>query len=188
MATLTAEQGRELLRFARAVLAKKLGREMATPTLEDTRYTAQRGVFVTLKKDGQLRGCIGNIEPVRTVAEGVEVNTVNAAFNDSRFQPLLATEFERVAISISILSPAVPLDYEDAENLLGKLRIGVDGVILRYGNNQATFLPQVWEQLEEAETFMEHLSTKAGLAKDGWRNEGVEVYTYQVENFAEGNG
>ena len=99
--------------------------------------------------------------------------------------PLNITELEEVDISVSILSPAVPLEYEDTGDLLRKLQIGVDGVILRYGNNQATFLPQVWEQLGAAEDFMAHLSLKAGLPKDAWRNEGVEVYTYQVENFAE---
>lgn len=185
MATLTRDQGYALLHFARAVLAKQLEVEVEVSPLSGEVFATYRGTFVTLKKDGQLRGCIGNIEPVKTIAEGVEANVLSAAFHDSRFPPLHITELKDIAISISILSPAVPLEYEDAGDLLGKLRTGVDGVILRYGNRQATFLPQVWEQLGKAEDFMAHLSLKAGLAKDAWRNEGVEVYTYQVENFAE---
>lgn len=185
MTTLTKEQGRKLLVYARAVLAKSLGEEVEVPSLTGEEFTSLRGTFVTLKKNGQLRGCIGNIEPVRTMAEGVEANVLNAAFNDSRFPPLGAAELEDVDISVSILSPALPLVYEGAADLLGILRVGVDGVILRYGNNQATFLPQVWEQLQDAEEFLAHLSLKAGLARDGWKNEGIEIFTYQVENFAE---
>ena len=85
MATLTEEQGHALLRFARAVLTKQLGGEIEISTLTEETFDSFRGTFVTLKKDGQLRGCIGNIEPVRTITEGVEANVLNAAFNDSRF-------------------------------------------------------------------------------------------------------
>lgn len=187
MTTLTEEQGRKLLHFARAVLAKKMGEEVEDPSLTGEVFTSFRGTFVTLKKDGQLRGCIGNIEPAGTIAEGVEANVLNAAFNDSRFPRLSAAELEDVNISVSILSPALPLAFEGAEDLLEKLRVGVDGVILRYGNNQATFLPQVWEQLQDAEEFLAHLSLKAGLARDSWKNENIELFIYQVENFAEGS-
>jgi len=186
MTTLTEEQGRKLLEYARTVLAKSLGEGVEVPLLAGEIFSSLRGTFVTLKKGGQLRGCIGNIEPVRTIAEGVEANVLNAAFNDSRFPPLGAAELEDVDISVSILSPALPLAYDGAEELLEKLRVGVDGVILRYGNNQATFLPQVWEQLHDSEEFLAHLSLKAGLARDAWKNESIEIFTYQVENFTEG--
>lgn len=188
MSTLTEDHGRKLLVFARAVLAQKLGREKDIPSLAENVFTSHRGIFVTLKKDDQLRGCIGNIEPVWTIAEGLKMNVLNAAFNDSRFPPLEAEELEHVEISISILSPALPLDYTSAEELLQKLQVGVDGVILRLGNNQATFLPQVWEQLEDKEEFMAHLSLKAGLARDSWKSESIEVHTYQVVGFTEANG
>ena len=77
------------------------------------------------------------------------------------------------------------LDYEDAADLIAKLRVDVDGVILRKGALSATFLPQVWEQLPDAGQFLSHLCMKAGLASDEWRNSKLEVLTYQVQSFKE---
>jgi len=143
------------------------------------------GIFVTLKQAGQLRGCIGNIEPDRSIKEGVAANVISAAFHDSRFAPLSREELERVDISISILTEPQPLRYTDAEELCSRLQKGVDGVILRCGHNSATFLPQVWDQLPDAEQFLSHLSLKAGMSKDAWKNENIDISTYQVQSFAE---
>ena len=174
-----------LLRAARCAIAQSMGVFKQSPDLEDAVFAVHRGIFVTLTLDGKLRGCIGNIEPVRSLAEGVLHNAEAAAFQDSRFAPLTAEEFARIHISISILSRAEPLQFEDPLQLYDLLRVGVDGVILSCGGRSATFLPQVWEQLPDVEQFLRHLSVKAGLAADDWKSEDVAIATYQVQSFSE---
>ena len=88
-------------------------------------------------------------------------------------------------MEISILTDPKPLIYSDAEDLLKKLRSGIDGVILKKGYRQSTFLPQVWEQLPEKEDFLNHLCLKAGLDRNAWRKGDLEVSTYQVQAFEE---
>ena len=105
------------------------------------RFAQKRGTFVTLTMDGGLRGCIGHILPRETVLEGVKENALNAAFRDPRFPPLSPREWDRVKVEVSILTDPKPLAYDDSADLLEKLRPGVDGVILRKGIHQATFLP-----------------------------------------------
>jgi AmmeMemoRadiSam system protein A len=181
------EQGRILLDLARKAIAFQLGRGEAPGSGEGYADLQQsQATFVTLKKKGQLRGCIGNLEPVGTLWEGIRDNALNAAFHDYRFAPLSADELDEIHIDISILSPAVVLDYTDTADLLKKLCPGRDGVVLRSGAKAATFLPQVWQQLPRAEDFLSHLCHKAGLDKDTWRHRHPEIRVYQVQCFAEG--
>ena len=141
--------------------------------------------FVTIKKQGRLRGCIGNLLPNGTVWDGVRQNTINAALHDPRFAPLGITELDQVTISISILSRPQPLIYSDKDDLLSKLHVDVDGVIIQKGAAQATFLPQVWAQLPDPEQFLEHLCLKAGLPQTAWHQSDLNVYTYQAQYFNE---
>ncbi len=99
--------------------------------------------------------------------------------------PLKPAELDRVDIEVSILTEPYPLEYRDSKDLLAKLRVNVDGVILRKGSASATFLPQVWEQLPRPEEFLSHLCMKAGLSADTWRESHLEVLTYQVQYFEE---
>jgi AmmeMemoRadiSam system protein A len=134
---------------------------------------------------GNLRGCIGHIIPQESLIEGIKVNAINAAFRDPRFPSLTKEEWKKVEIEVSILTDPKPLSYSDANDLLKKLRPGIDGVIIKKGYHQATFLPQVWEQLPSKEKFLNHLCFKAGLDRDGWRKGDLEVSTYQVQAFEE---
>lgn len=183
---ITAEQARLLLRLAREAIAGKLGqklserREVIDPALQ-----AECGTFVTLNIGGQLRGCIGNLEPAGSIHESIRRNALNAAFHDPRFPELSAEELAKVHIEISILTSPQPLTYDDGADLLAKLRPGIDGVILRLGPSGATFLPQVWEQLPQGEDFLAHLCRKAGLSATAWRDSHPEVATYQVQCFEE---
>lgn len=183
--TITEAQGSMLLRAARCAIGLSFGGSEQSPDLDDAVFAEHRGTFVTLTLDGKLRGCIGNIEPVRSLAQGVYHNARAAAFQDSRFAPLTAEEFARIHIAISILSRAEPLQFEDPLQVYDLLRVGVDGVILSCGGRSATFLPQVWEQLPDIEQFLRHLSVKAGLSADDWRSEDVKIATYQVQSFSE---
>ena len=110
---------------------------------------------------------------------------VAAAFHDYRFPPVNADELENISIEISRLTIPVPLDYESPDDLLQKLRPGIDGVVLKHDMHRATFLPQVWEKLPSPVTFLEHLCQKMGGSPDLWRKEILEVLIYQVEEFHE---
>jgi AmmeMemoRadiSam system protein A len=184
---LTVEQGALLLKAARLTIGNRLGRKEKIPAIEDTALQRKSGTFVTLKLEGQLRGCIGNLEPAGSIAAGIQQNAINAAFHDYRFSPLTEEELERVHIDISILTAASPLSYGDGDDLLRKLRPGIDGVILSHGSARATFLPQVWEQLPQPEQFLGHLCRKAGLPEKTWRDSHPEILLYQVQCFAEEN-
>lgn len=185
---LTRKEGEELIALARKTIeAELLG--AGTPEEEGMdippKFHDKRGTFVTLTMNGGLRGCIGHIIPSESIWEGVKKNALNAAFEDPRFRPLTAEELERVRVEVSILSDPRPLPYETPEDLLNKLKPGVDGVIIRKGMRQSTFLPQVWEQLPDKNEFLTHLCLKAGLDGDAWRKEPLEVFTYKVQAFEE---
>jgi AmmeMemoRadiSam system protein B/AmmeMemoRadiSam system protein A len=146
-------------------------------------YSDHRGCFVTLTKNKQLRGCIGYIEPVKPLYQAIIVNARNAALYDHRFTPVRKDEVDALSIEISILTRPVPLAFKTPDELLRLLRPGIDGVILTNGSHQSTFLPQVWEQLPDKIQFLEHLSIKGSMPKDGWKTSTVKVYS--VEHFAE---
>lgn len=182
---LNSEQGKTLVAFARATLEHRLcgGEKPLVP--EDQALMAKAATFVTLNVAGHLRGCIGNLQPVGAIWQGICDNALNAALHDPRFSPLSPEEVARVDLHISILSPPQPLVFASGEELLSKLRPGVDGVILREGRRSATFLPQVWEQLPDAEQFLNHLCRKAGLPEGCWRKGTLEVFVYEVQSFHE---
>jgi AmmeMemoRadiSam system protein B/AmmeMemoRadiSam system protein A len=124
--------------------------------------------FVTLKKRGQLRGCIGSPQAHRPLVEDVAVNAFSAAFKDPRFPALTAAETDGLDLSISVLSPASAMAIADEADLLAQLRPGVDGLIIHDGGRRALFLPSVWEQLPDPKTFLAHLKRKARMAPDHW--------------------
>ncbi|MBE0408497.1 MAG: AmmeMemoRadiSam system protein A [Anaerolineales bacterium] len=145
----------------------------------------ERASFVTLTLHGQLRGCMGAIEPQQPLAEDVRQQAISSAFHDPRFSPVQSDELPDIEIEISCLSPIQPLEYESPEELISALRPGIDGVLLREGNLRATFLPQVWEKIPDTEQFLSLLCQKMGVAPDYWRTNKLDVSVYQVEEFRE---
>ena len=141
--------------------------------------------FVTLTKNGELRGCIGTLEPYLPLYEDVREHAIAAALNDYRFPPVQPSELPLINIEISRLTPPQPLSYENPEELVRKLRPNIDGVVLQDGMQKATFLPQVWEKLPQPEEFLNHLCIKMGAPMDLWRRKKLQVFTYQVEEFHE---
>ncbi|RUM47928.1 MAG: AmmeMemoRadiSam system protein A [Desulfocapsa sp.] len=182
---LSDSEGKILLQIARQAICGRLGMVVADDIMQSSVPDKEYGTFVTLKKNGQLRGCIGNLQASGTVADGVRQNAVHAAFNDSRFLPLTAEELPEIEIDISVLNQPKILEYSSAEDLISKLRPGIDGVILSLGMARATFLPQVWEQLPVAEQFLGNLCRKAGLAESAWKDSLLQIETYQAQCFAE---
>ena len=140
-------------------------------------------VFVTLTKSGQLRGCIGSLEAWQPLAEDVQLRAYQAAVQDSRFPPLSPPELPMIEIEISRLTQPEPLEYQVPTDLPQLLRPGQDGVILSDGIRRATFLPQVWEQLPQAEEFLSHLCAKMGARANLWREKALDVQIYHVEEF-----
>ena len=141
--------------------------------------------FVTLTRSGNLRGCVGALEPYQPLAEDVREHAIAAALQDFRFPPVQPSELVDIKIEISRLTLPKDLDYVSPEDLLARLRPGVDGVTLMDGRMRATFLPQVWEKLPEARIFLNHLCQKMGAPEDLWRRKKLHVQTYQVEEFHE---
>lgn len=185
---LTHEDGKYLLTVARKTIEDRLLGRKAEAGQDDGLFpkcSERRGTFVTLTMGGALRGCIGHIIPQESLVDGVRVNAINAAFRDPRFRPLSPQEWEKTKIEVSVLTEPKTLPYTDGEDLFRKLRPGVDGVILKKGHNQATFLPQVWEQLPDKKEFLTHLCLKAGLDGHAWKKDKLEVSIYQVQAFHE---
>lgn len=140
--------------------------------------------FVTLTEDGQLRGCIGSLQANRPLSRDLIDNAVAAAISDPRFPPLTPEELPQVTIEVSVLTTPQQIVASSEDEILAALRPGVDGVILRSGGRQATFLPQVWEQLPEPRQFLTRLKRKAGLPDDYW-DEKTVVESYQVRAWEE---
>ena len=177
------ERGPILLRLARAAISRQLG--VAVSVREDAAFLRDHGAtFVTLTKNGDLRGCIGSLEAHRSLLEDVKKNARSAAFLDPRFSPLSLRELDQVKVEVSLLTAPVSMRFGSEEELLLQLKPHEDGLILRHGGHRATFLPQVWESLPEPASFLRHLKQKAGLPADFWAGD-IEVLRYRVEKWSE---
>lgn len=179
-----------LLNLARTEIAKLVNEPwkgyknitLATPSPE---VKLVKGTFVTLTMQDNLRGCIGQIIPKEPIEKTIKQNAISAAFYDPRFPQLAKEEFNSIEVEISILSKPEQLIYNGAEDLLNKIQQNVQGLIIKLGGHSATFLPQVWEQVQTKEEFLMHLCVKAALSADEWKKGKLEVYTYTVEHFNE---
>ena len=177
-------KGKILLPVARGVIANALGKK--SPIVDEgLSWLHEPGAsFVTLSMNQRLRGCIGSLQAHRPLLLDVKANAYAAAFHDPRFSPLTAAEFDATEIEISLLSPQQPLHFKNENDAMAQLRPMVDGVVFEYGHYRSTFLPQVWEQLSNAKTFMCLLKQKAGLAPEFW-NDDVKLYRYTIIKFKE---
>jgi len=183
---LPAQQGHFLIASARQAIARRLGLEIPLPAQSDDPFFSEKhAMFVTLKKKGALRGCIGTLQATGTVPVEIRRLAVCAAFHDHRFPPLVAGELDEIDISVSVLTDSSPLAFSDTVDLLSRLRPGIDGVTIQKGGRTATFLPQVWQELPGKEEFLSHLCLKAGMAMDDWKKPGLSVSTYQVACYGE---
>jgi AmmeMemoRadiSam system protein A len=185
--TISSEDRAALLKLARSTIEASLlkGKEVERPSHASPVLNELRGCFVTLHKQGRLRGCIGTIEPVYPLVEGIERNAKNAAFRDPRFKPLTAEELKEIDIEVSVLTVPETIDFQDGEDLKVKLQPNIHGVILSRGAQRSTFLPQVWEQLPDKEQFLGRLCLKGGMAAQAWQDPQTKVQVYQAEVFAE---
>jgi len=185
---LSPEERTLLLKEARRALEFGVTRRPLPPlNLEEypPKLRQPGATFVTLTVDGSLRGCIGTLEPYQPLIADVREHAIAAALKDYRFPPVQPAELETIEIEISRLTIPQHLAYDSPEDLLAKLRPGVDGVLLQDGMRRATFLPQVWEKIPVPSQFLSELCQKMGAPADLWRQKHLEVEIYQVEEFHE---
>ncbi len=187
---ISKDEGGLLLKLARESIQQEFDKHdddfsSIIPEACQSVFKQNRGVFVSLHQNGELKGCIGTIEPVKSIFEGVIDNAKHAAFHDTRFKSLSFNELKDTKIEVSILTRPEKVEYKDGVDLIRKIRPGLDGVIIKKGSYSATFLPQVWKQLKKPESFLRQLCLKAGLPPDEWKTGSLVVSTYQVQLFEE---
>lgn len=185
MAHLDDEEKSKLLDLANLSIASGVeGAKM--PQVPDEYFQGkladEGATFVTITIDDQLRGCIGSLQAHRPLAVDTIHNARAAALNDPRFPPLSEAELSRIKIKISVLTPAVPMQFSSEDDLLSQLQPGVDGLILSSRGHRGTFLPAVWRQLPKPVDFLRHLKLKAGLPENFWADD-VRVDRYTTEEF-----
>lgn len=174
-------RGRTLLAIAREAIEQ--GPTSALDVGWQDGWLAEPGAtFVTLKLDGELRGCIGSLEPRRALADDVAHNARAAAYRDPRFPPVGRDERRRLEVEVSVLSAAEPLAARTEAEVVAQLRPGIDGVVLEFGEHRSTFLPQVWESLPDPADFLGELKRKAGLPRAFW-DARMAISRYTVEKF-----
>ena len=179
-APLTDEDGQTLLRLARDSIVRHLeGRALPRIDRPSDALVENRGVFVTVRSSGTLRGCLGRVERSTPLWLGVQEMAVAAASRDRRFSPLEKAELERMRVEISVLSPLLPVTPPG--DLPGAIEVGRHGIFLRRGDKTGLLLPQVAvEQGWGAERFLERTCAKAGLPAAAWR-EGAEVFLFTCQ-------
>ncbi len=178
-----------LLRIAKTAILEKFDPSYKIDKdalIEKYPFLAKKGAaFVTLDKNQNLRGCIGSIIAHQPLIDDIIHNAQSAAFSDPRFNPLRPEEIDdTLSVEVSVLSEPVKIEYRDYDDLKSKIVPKKDGLILKYGRYQGTFLPQVWEQLPTTEQFLEHLSYKAG-ANPTIYSLHPDIYRYRVEHIKE---
>jgi len=183
------EDKKYLLKLARRTIQKYFIDEVVLQIDEDDlpqTLKEKRGTFVTLWKNNKLRGCIGDLEGKKPIYQSIIDNSLASALVDPRFTPIKSDELNNIKIEVSILSELKKLpDFTRLDSFLKYLDKYRLGLLIKKDNHQATFLPQVWEDLSSAELFISQLCEKAGLDRNEWKKMNLEIYQYSAEVFKE---
>jgi len=160
----------QLVTLAKAAVQYGLdtGTVMPAPSAGPDILFQPGAVFATLKRQGQLRGCVGSVTAWRSLGEDIVENAFKAAFRDGRFLPLTREEWGDVSLSVTVITPSEPMSFADEDDFLRQLRPGQDGLRIEDMGRQALFIPSVWESLPDAKSFVTQLKAKAGLPPDHW--------------------
>jgi AmmeMemoRadiSam system protein A len=166
-----------------AVITAVRDRRRATPEPADYPEALRRpgAVFVTLRRDGELRGCVGTMTPSMPLVQAAADRARAAAFDDPRFDAVRPGELEGLAVEVSVLSPMEPFTVDGYDELVRTLRPGVDGLLVEAGRHRATFLPVVWEELTDPADFVSALWRKAGLTARSWPT-GIATWRYHAQH------
>jgi len=181
---LTSKQCSLLLRLARESIQNYFENKK-TLLPKEKNFQEKKGVFVTLREKGRLRGCIGLPYPRLPLGEAVVHAAKAAAFSDPRFPPLCKKELDKLEIEISILTEPREINIKK-ESDIKKIKPGRDGIIIYYHGYSGLLLPQVATEYKmNAKQFLEATCQKAGLSKDAWKMEGCKILTFQAQVFSE---
>jgi uncharacterized protein (TIGR00296 family) len=189
--SLTDEEGKYIVRLARATIENKLGLSEAPNVADAPKVTQEKcGVFVTLNKLGpssrSLRGCIGYPLPYKMLINALMESALNAAFDDPRFPPVKASEMERITVEVSVLTPPEVIHVGSPQEYPGKVKVGEDGLIIGRGMRRGLLLPQVASEWGwDSEELLSQCCLKAGLPPDAWLLEGTQVEKFQAIIFGE---
>jgi len=182
------EQAKKLIKLARDSISSYFS-DSSVEVSDDIKkgFSDVLGVFVTLNKQGDLRGCIGFPEPVYPLYEGIIKAARSAAFSDPRFPSVSEEEIKDISIEISVLTKPILVEVEKASDYIKEVKVGRDGLIIRSGFGSGLLLPQVATEYKwDSKTFLEQTCVKAGLDRDSWQDiEGVKVYRFQSQVFSE---
>ena len=180
-------QGKKLIKLARDSISSYLSdSELKVNSDIQKEFSEVLGVFVTLNKDGELRGCIGFPEPVYPLFKGVSKAAQSAAFSDPRFPTVSSEELSNISIEVSVLTKPVKIEVKKASEYVEKVKVGRDGLIVRSSLGSGLLLPQVAIEYKwDSKEFLEHTCVKAGLSPDSWEDENIEIYKFQSLVFSE---
>lgn len=185
---LTLEEGSTVVKLARSAIEEYLknGEKPDPPEELSEEMKGDRGVFVTLNKNGRLRGCIGRPLPTQPLMEGVVDSAISAATKDPRFSSMSLEELDDVAIEVSVMTVPEIINVENPKNYPEKIKVGRDGLIAEYEGRKGLLLPQVpVDQGWDAEEFLSQTCIKAGLPPDTWLKDGFEVRKFTAQIFKE---
>ena len=183
---ITERSGRYLLNIAKEAILTYLetNEMMEIPEGFPIELEEELGVFVTLNKRNQLRGCIGYPQPVKSLIESTIDVAISAAFNDPRFPPLTREEYDELDFEVTILTKPELIEVAHPKQYLDNIKIGEDGLIIQKGYAKGLLLPQVATENEfTVEEFLEHTCMKAGISADSWLDESCDVYKFQGQIF-----
>ena len=160
------------------------GKTMVKPEDYPIELDEELGVFVTLNKNNNLRGCIGYAEPVKPAIDATMDVALSAAFNDPRFPPLSPEEFDELDFEVTVLTKPEMIIVAHPDQYFDEIEIGRDGLIIQKGYAKGLLLPQVaTENAFTTEEFLEHTCMKAGISADSWMDESCDVFKFQGQIF-----
>ncbi|MFH1420403.1 MAG: AmmeMemoRadiSam system protein A [Candidatus Aenigmatarchaeota archaeon] len=176
---LPKEDGHFLVRLARETIEDVANKHPPRKVITYPKSLNEKlGLFCTLTKNGELRGCIGFPEATFPLIQAVVESAKAAAFSDPRFMPVTAKELSDIEIEISVLTKPTATALDD-------IREKEDGAIIEKSSRSALFLPQVWDELPTKDSFFSALCVKAGLRPDDWKSPGMTFYKFNVQAFEE---
>ena len=185
---LSEEEGKFLIKLARNAIETFIKERKKLEVPENTSDTLKErmGAFVTLNKDGLLRGCIGYSEPIEPLVDAIIDVAISAAVNDPRFSPVTTSELEDLAIEVSVLTRPELIEVNKPEDYMDKIKIGEDGLIIERGSYKGLLLPQVAVEWGwNVEEFLYNTCVKAGLTADCWLYPDVKIYKFGSQIFQE---
>jgi hypothetical protein len=187
---LSRQDGNFLVELAREAIKLYLteGKVMKVPENINPILKEDRGVFVTLTRDRDLRGCIGYPEPIMPLVNALIDAAISAATRDPRFPPLKSEELAKIQVEVSVLTKPELVEVEKPSDYIQNVNIGEDGLIVEMGPYRGLLLPQVATEWHwDVEEFLSNTCMKAGLPVDCWLSEDVKIYKFQSQIFQEGD-